>query len=172
MGTSLSKEQLADVTLIAGMNKDLPASFKTTISGQTYTLSQLVAQVQTRVTTRQAVANAKGALKEALAAYAAACTQTQVIVTGLKQVLVVMYSSSPSVLADMGLRVRKARATSTVADKAAAIAKNLATRALRHTMGLKQKAEIKAPDAPTVIPSALQAATTPTSPTAGSLTKV
>jgi hypothetical protein len=172
MAKSLSTEQLEEVTLITGMQKNVPASFKTTIAGQSYTLNQLVGEVQSRITARSAVTTAKGALKETLAAYDSTCTSTQALLAGLRQALIVMYANTPSVLADMGLHARKSVKT-TVADKSAAIAKRSATRALRHTLGAKQKEAIKAADAPAGSnPPAFQPTLTPSTPTTATSPKV
>jgi hypothetical protein len=143
MGANSTKLQHADTTLATGLPKVLPPTFTVTIDGKVYTLAQLIAGINGRVDARTNVANARGAHKQALLALAAAIANSHVMVTGLKQVLLVMYASQPDVLAQMGLTPRKT-AVKDVAAKSAAIAKSKATRALRHTMGSKQKAQIKA----------------------------
>jgi hypothetical protein len=53
------------------------------------------------------------------------------------------FGNSPDVLADFGLTPHKAPAPKTVETKANAVAKTLATRQARHTMGPAKKAAIK-----------------------------
>jgi hypothetical protein len=48
------------------------------------------------------------------------------------------YGSALDVLADFGLKPKKARTPATVEAKAAAVAKRTATRAARHTLGSVQ----------------------------------
>jgi hypothetical protein len=52
------------------------------------------------------------------------------------------FSNSPDVLADFGLKAKKARTPLTVEQKVAAAAKNAATRSARGTKGAKQKLAI------------------------------
>ena len=61
----------------------------------------------------------------------------------------VTFGNTPDVLADFGLKPNKARTPLTISQKAAASAKRAATRAARHTMGPKQKKDIKGTVAPT-----------------------
>jgi hypothetical protein len=79
-------------------------------------------------------------------------------------------------LADFGLKPRKTRTPRTPEQKAASVAKSLATRAARHTMGSKQKAKVTgaAPHAapvtapsPTTAPSAPKPVDVATGPAPG-----
>ena len=53
------------------------------------------------------------------------------------------FGKSPDVLADFGLQPKKTSTPLTIDQKAAAAAKRAATRAARHTMGTKQKKNVK-----------------------------
>ncbi|HEY8089983.1 MAG TPA: hypothetical protein VIF09_19110, partial [Polyangiaceae bacterium] len=79
-----------------------------------------------------------------------------------KQALKVIFAGQIEALADFGLKAPKPRTPLTNAQKAAAAAKAKATRALRHTMGSKQKAALTgtAP-APVTTPSPEPAAAPP-----------
>src|SRR5262249_11740576 len=97
-------------------------------------------------------------------------TKSRAFVSGLRQALHVAFGASIDTLADFGLKPRKTPAQRTPAEKAAAAAKAKATRAARHTMGRKQKAQIKgaapvpAPATPPSAPTPPPAPTTPATP--------
>ena len=65
------------------------------------------------------------------------------VLRGYQSLLLVTYGNAPATLADYGLAPRKGPTPQSANVKAAAVAKRAATRTARHTMGKKQKAEIK-----------------------------
>jgi len=72
------------------------------------------------------------------------------------------FGAASATLDDFGMTPRRPAAVKrTVASKAEAIEKSLATRVVRHTLGSKQKAALHA-SAPTATPAAPAAAATPT----------
>ena len=76
------------------------------------------------------------------------------------------FGNSPDVLADFGLKPKKAATPLTIEQKAAAAAKRTATRAARHTMGSKQKKSVKGTVTVTA-PATPSAASTPVKPQGG-----
>jgi hypothetical protein len=91
---------------------------------------------------------------------------TKGYVSNVKQALLVAFSGQLDTLADFGLTMRS-KPVMTPEERLAATAKAKATRAARHTMGSKQKAEIKgtvAPTAPAPTPAPAPTAIPPTVP--------
>jgi hypothetical protein len=129
-----------DQKMIAGIQKNL-ANKSFTVSDKSYTTPEVVAVYQGRINTGQAVAAARAAWQAAVKANRAQSSQTASFSTPFQAIVKTMFQD-PATLADFGLSPRKANGK-TVQTKATAVAKNLATRKARGTMGKKQKASIK-----------------------------
>jgi hypothetical protein len=129
--------------LIAGTKKHFPAASSLAFGGGTFTPAQVETSLQTLSDLRTAVNDAKAATKAKLADEEAQApslrTQMSAFVTYVKAT----FGNSPDVLADFGLTPKKVKAPLTLDQKAAAAAKRKATRAARHTMGSKQKKDVK-----------------------------
>jgi uncharacterized protein involved in exopolysaccharide biosynthesis len=164
LGTNSTTEQNADQQLITGMQSRLPATFSTTLSGQTFTLVQIVALLQARIDARNKVTSARGAYKLALAQLAALLASDKDPMVALKRLLLAMFAGQADALADLGVAEPKTT-TRSVAEKQASVEKAKATRTARHTMGPKAKLAITGDSTPEV-PAAASAATAGTAPAA------
>jgi hypothetical protein len=128
--------------LIAGATKYLTGTTPVVLLGTSVTPAEITAQLQSLVNLRADVDAAKAATKAKIAAEAAASPSLRALRSAFVTYVKAAYGSSPDVLADFGIQP-KPRAPLTVEAKAAAVAKRASTRAARHTLGSKQKEEIK-----------------------------
>jgi hypothetical protein len=129
--------------LVAGTNKHFATVNEVKVASVSYTPSQATTQLQAIATLRNDVDAAKASLKARLAAEKADLPALRIFLDAYVAFVKAAFSASPDVLADFGLRPKKARTPLTVEEKAAAAAKRKATRAARHTMGTKQKKGVK-----------------------------
>ncbi len=141
--TNRTSMQLADQKLVDGLTKHKALITALPIGGKTLTPDQAIAIVQARIDTSNGSLTTKAAAKAAVLAEQTQRTQTKQFVSSLRQVIRSMFGASPDVLADFGLALKKVPVESPET-RVAAAAKARATRALRHTMGSKQKAALKA----------------------------
>jgi hypothetical protein len=109
-----------------------------TVGSQTLAPADFAKIFQDRVASSQTVQTANAAWVAAVKADRDKRTQTAPVVKAFKRVVQGMFSESPDTLAVFGLQPIKV-GTTTVATKAAAVEKTLATRKARHTMGKNQK---------------------------------
>jgi len=164
--------------LNAGLTKHASTLTSFMIAGKTIKTADVITALQSRQNTAKAVESARATWQAAVAADRTERSQSNAIVSGVKQSLQVMFAGSVDTLADFGLTPRKPHVVSPEA-KVAAAAKAKATRAARHTGGTKQKAAIKGSldgvnlvvraqvPAPSASPT-VAASPTPTAPAAGS----
>jgi hypothetical protein len=158
--------QTADQKLIDGVNKHestLPALL---IGGASITPTDIRTTLQARIATANTAVSTRATWQAAVKADIDERAKTQTFVSGLRQALKVAFADSIEALADFGLTPRKVPAARTPEEKAQATAKAKATRTARHTMGTKQKAQVKGtltPSQPlgdeTKVPAAAPAAT-------------
>ena len=157
--------------LIAGVTKRFATGTQVSFAGGSFTPAQITSKLQALVTLRTDVDTAKASTKAKLAAESADAPALRTFMSALVAYVKAVYGTQPDVLADFGLTPKAPRTTPTIEDKAAAAAKRTATRAARHTMGSKQKPDVKgAVTGVTITPvSALQpvVATPPGVPSAG-----
>ncbi len=125
--------------LVAGIQKHLEGAL--VLAGKSYTPEQLVALLQLRLDAAGAVAPAKAAYLDMLAAEAKANEDTKVVFDALKATLLAMFGTTQNVLADFGLTPRK-RSRVDAATNVVKAQKAKATRAARHTMGPKKKLSV------------------------------
>lgn len=135
--------QTADQKLVDGLTKNKTRITALPIGGRNVTPDDAIAVVQSRITASNATLSAKATAKAELEAERALRAQTKPFVSSLRQVIRSMFGASPDLLADFGLVPHKPRKANPQ-KKVDAAGKAKATRALRHTMGKKQKAAIKA----------------------------
>jgi hypothetical protein len=128
--------------LIAGTAKHLTTATPVAFLGGSFTPADITAKLQSVVTLRNDVNAAKAATTAKVATEKADLPALRTFVSAFESYLKVAFGTSPDVLADFGIHP-KARATPTVATKAAAVVKRTATRAARHTMGTQQKKGVK-----------------------------
>jgi hypothetical protein len=157
--------------LIAGTRKHLANAAPMAFGGGTFTPAQITTSLQTLVDLRSAVDEAKAATKAKVVAEATQAPSLRTEMDAYVSYVKVTFGNAPDVLADFGLKPKKAKTPLTSSEKAAAAAKRAATRAARHTMGTQQKKKVKgtinviatspeAPASPPVAPSPVASAPT------------
>ena len=148
--------------LVAGTLKHTPnGSF--TIGSESFTAANLVQLLQGLADAIAKVDATKAAWQDALSSMDEEHAKVDPVLRGYQTLLLATYGNAPATLADYGLAPRKGPTPPSADEKAAAVAKRAATRAARHTMGKKQKAEIKGA-APVTTGSAAPATAAPASP--------
>jgi hypothetical protein len=163
MKNSKSHRNTQDELLIEGIRKHVGQTGHLVVAGKKYRVAEVLRVLQSRIDAAKAVANARIAWLDLVGAEQARIEGTKEFVASLRQCLAGTYGSSMEVLADFGL-VKRARPTRTVDEKSAAVAKALATRKARHTMGNRQKGKIKGTVATGAAPPAIQPPPQPISP--------
>jgi hypothetical protein len=128
--------------LIAGADKHLANGTNIMVLGASLTPTQVTAKLQALVNLLSDVDAAKAAAKAKLATEKIDIQPLRLFLDAFEPFVMAAFGNAPDVLADFGLHP-KARAPLTVEAKAAAVAKRIATRTARHTMGSRQKKGIK-----------------------------
>jgi len=149
-GIKVTKVTLAKraLDLVAGTQKHSPnGSF--TFGGATYTAANLVQLFQELAAAIANVDVAKAGWQDALKSMNDAHAKAVPVLREYQSWLAVTYGNAPATLADYGLAPRKVPTPPSADVKAAAVAKREATRQARHTMGTKQRLQVKATVAPT-----------------------
>ena len=155
--TSKGSMQLRLRGLIAGTQKHFPNG-SLTFGGATYTPASLIQSFQNLDDATARMDAARAAWEDTVTAQRAVKATVDPLIKGYRGYLTTLYGNVSATLVDFGMSPRKERAPLTTAQQTAAVAKQKATRAARHTMGPKQKAGIKG-TVPT--PETTPAATTP-----------
>jgi hypothetical protein len=151
MAGNRPKQLAADQKMIEGVNKHLAQFASLSVAGQIVSSTDIVKVLQTRIDVSKAATAADAARTEAVKADHDEHAKTALFVSSLRRVVVGMFITSPETLAEFGLTAPKAGKPS-AATKAAAVAKNKATRKARGTVGPKKKLAIHGnvePPAPT-----------------------
>ena len=164
------EQQTGDQKLIDGLKKHEPTLSSLFIGGTSLKTADVIGILQARIDAASTAVSSRATWQTDVKADHDGRAKTKTFVSGLRQALQVAFVGQIDALADFGLKPRKVRVT-TPEQKALASAKAKATRAARHTMGPKQKAQIKgtvpapattpepAPTAPTAPPKAAELAT-------------
>jgi hypothetical protein len=139
MPTGKETEVALATQLVAGTKKHFSTVSSLTFGNSTVTPAQIEASLQTLIDLRSAVDDAKAVAKAKIAAEAAQAPSLRSQMVAFVTFVKATFGDSPDVLADFGLKPKKARTPLTISQLAAAAAKRAATRAARHTMGTKQK---------------------------------
>jgi hypothetical protein len=129
--------------LIAGLNRHLATVSQLALAGGTFTPAQVTTQLQAIVNTRADVDAAKAQVEAKLAAFDAQAPAQRVFLDAFVSFVKAAFGNAPDVLADFGLKPKKARTPLTVEAKAAAAAKRAATRAKRNVLGKVQRKAVK-----------------------------
>jgi hypothetical protein len=145
MANTKGKATAADLatTLIAGLQKHLATAGQLPVAGGTFTVAQIVAQLQKLVDLRTAVDAARAATTAKVAAEAVQAPALRVFMAAVVQFVRAAFGAQADVITDFGLAPRKVPTPLTVEQKAAATAKRAATRAARGTTSAKAKKGIK-----------------------------
>jgi hypothetical protein len=144
MPNKTQKTKDADLAkqLIAGIGKHFPTASSLAFASASITPAEVTQRLQTLVSLRTDVNNAKATTKAKVALENAQSPALVALMGELVSFVRTTFSKSPDVLADFGLTPKKARTPPTVEKKAAAAAKRAATRKARMTMGKVQKKEV------------------------------
>jgi hypothetical protein len=143
MPQSRELQTAQDQKFVAAFNKYFAKSTKITVNETQYTPAQIAKLVQSLVDAEVNVETTRGNYSRAIAAEKTTAGATKSVYEGAKQLVLVTYGTNPAVLSEFGLTAKKQPGPKTVATKQAAIVQMKATRVARHTMGPRQKAEIK-----------------------------
>jgi hypothetical protein len=144
---SRSNRTLALQKLVDGLNKHQATFASVMVNGSQLTTAQVVSKLGEILTTSHEVDTAHASWQAAVKLDLAERANTATFVSGVRKAILVAFNGQVDVLADFGLTERKPRVL-TPEQKQAAAAKAKATRAARHTMGKKQKAQITGANAP------------------------
>ncbi len=158
--TNNAVQLAADQALIDGLVKHAATLVTLLVAGSTVPTTDLVTVLKARIAAIKLALTTKATFMAAVAAAHAEIANTAALVSGARQALKIAFAGQIETLGDFGLKPRKAPTPLTPAKKAAAVAKAKATRAARHTMGAKQKAEITGATAAAAAPATPPAATT------------
>ena len=156
--------------MIKGVEKHYANVASLTVAGASHTPAEIVASLQTFVDLRQGVNDARAALRSKVAVERTQSPALRKLMSALVTVVKGSFGTSPDALADFGLAPNKARTPLTVEQKAAAAAKSKATRAARHTMGPKQRSEVKGTVTGVVVTPVTSTPATPAPSTSGTAT--
>ncbi len=160
IGSTNNKVTLAKraLDLIAGTQKHTPnGSF--TLGSAAFTAANLVQLLQGLADAIAAADTAKAGWQDALKSMNDEHAKAVPVLRAYQSMLLATYGNAPATLADYGLVPRKGPTPPSASVKATAVLKREATRTARHTMGKKQKAEIKG-----TVPATAPATAAPASP--------
>jgi hypothetical protein len=143
--------------LIAGFKQHMSTVSSLTVVGVPYTPAQVEAFLQELIDLRAAVDDAKSSTKAKIATENAQAPALRSQMAALVAIVKGSFANQPDVLADFGLKPKKAVTPLTIGQLADAAAKRAATRAARHTMGPKQKQKVKGTITTIVTPPAADA---------------
>ena len=163
MTTGKGTDTVLAQQLIAGTKKHFSTASSLAFGNGTFTPVQVETAFQTLIDLRTAVDDAKAATKARIALEDAQAGPLRSQMAAFVAFVKATFGSTPDVLADFGLKPRKAPTPLTLDEKAAAAAKRKATRAARHTMGTKQKKEVKG-TIQTIVTAPATPASTPVAP--------
>jgi hypothetical protein len=134
--------QAHDAQVIAGIEKHLQTVSSLPLLGSTYTPADLAKLVQSRLDAASTTTTTKANWHSTVAAERALNAKLTPVLRALRQYVINVFGEARPVLADFGFAPSKLT-TRTPEEKAAAVAKAIATRKARHTMGPKQKKGVK-----------------------------
>jgi hypothetical protein len=129
--------------LVAGTKKHSPNG-QLTLGGEAFTAQTLIQTLQSLGDALSTVDSAKASWKDALKNLVDVKAKVRPLLGAYDSWVAATYGDAPSILADFGITPPKARTPLTADQTVAAVAKRKATRAVRHTLGPKQKKSIKA----------------------------
>ncbi len=139
---SRTTTQGKDQDVISGIDKELQSMTTMFLGGEVYTPDTLVALVQSRIYTANAIAAARAAWEDTLAAYDVLDRKVNVVLGDLRHLVMAAFGRETPKLASFGFPIPKLP-TMTTEQRAIAARKAYATRKARKTMGKKQKALVK-----------------------------
>jgi len=129
-------------TLLVGLQTLAPTQ-QLAIDGTNVTPTALSQQVQTALTVYKAVRPARVTWQQAIAARKAQAPSDKKLVAGIKQAVFALLGGDNPALASFGFKPQKPKRKLTAEEQALAVAQGRETRAARHTLGARQKADIQ-----------------------------
>jgi hypothetical protein len=162
--TNRVQQQAADQKMIDGLTQSQQTLPSFMIGNTSVKATDIITTLQDRIKTANSVDSTRATWQAAVKANREEQAKSEPLISAVRQTLRMMFAGSIETLAEYGLTPRKQRTPPTPEEKAAAVAKALATRKARNTMGPKQKAKIKgavSPTAPATPPSAAPPVATP-----------
>jgi hypothetical protein len=133
-----------DQAMIDGITKFLAQLATLPVGGQNMTPADIVKVFQARIDAGKAAQAAEASRTAAVKADRDERAKTSAFMRAFRRIVLGMFQEAPDTLAIFGLKAPKARKPK-VTTKAAAVAKNAATRKARGTVGPKKKLTIKGP---------------------------
>lgn len=127
---------------LTALKKHLSAKTQVSINGVHYSVAQLIAAYQACLDTRASLLEAHGIVKKAIAERDAAEAERAAIEQGLKVWIIGQFGATSSVAHEFGYGPKK-QGAKTLETKVLAVTRAKATRKARHTMGKKQKQDVK-----------------------------
>jgi hypothetical protein len=144
MSINSKATQLAhDQQMIAGIKKHSSTVSSWVIAGKTYTAQQALDILQARVDAALAVSPAKATYTSTVNAANTETANSKQFVAGLRKAIFIMFSAQVDILDDYGIAPQKPRKPLSPVQRVQSVARNLATRTERHTIGKTKKAKIK-----------------------------
>ncbi len=128
--------------LDSGTQKNIVGKSTVTVTSKAMTGAQISTQIENFESTYGAVASARTALKQALAAWIAVEPQARQFVVDYSHALKALFGARNPILADFGINPAKPKSSRTAAQKAVSAALAKQTRDLRGVKGKNQKAAI------------------------------
>lgn len=174
------KEADLATQLVAGAQKHLSNIGQMVIEGSPLTLSEVEAKLNAFAKLRDDVDAARATLNAKLTDEKAQLAGLREFVLAFVTFVKAAFGNSPDVLADFGLKPKKARKPLTVEQRAAAAAKRKSTRAARGIIGKRKRAVVKGDVTGAVVtpvtgaqpePAAPPAQPASSTPTGGNATK-
>jgi hypothetical protein len=132
-----------DLKLAEGIAKHSQKRASVTLLGETYTSEELLTLLQARTDAIRAAEIARTAWLNAVQEMHAKLEKTDPLFSCFRQQMLTTISPTSNELADYGIAPRKPRAALTSEELYEAVEKSKATRRARHTMGKRQREEIK-----------------------------
>jgi len=156
--SNVQTQQAEDQALMDGFTKHQSTIASLFIGGSSVPTTTIISTLQARIAARAAVAPARASFQVVVQANRDELANTRAMIAGARQAIALMFAGQIDILAEFGLKPRKARAPRTPQQKLDSAAKAKATREARHTAGPKQKAKITGAnpqgDAPAASPAA------------------
>lgn len=129
--------------LIVGTRKHFANATALAFASGSVTPAEIEASLQTLVDLRHGVEAARGTAQARLHDEVTQAPSLLRQMSAYAAFVKVTFANSPDILADFGLKPRRAATPLTVEEMATAAARRKATRAARHTMGSQQKKAVK-----------------------------
>jgi hypothetical protein len=138
-----NKQALLAQQLIAGTQKHLANEAELKFEGSTFTPSQVLAQLHALMDLRAAADAARATAKAKVAAERDQLPSLRAFMLALTAFARTRFGNSPDILADFGLKSKKARTPLTADKRLAANVKRAATRKARGPIGKRNRAAVK-----------------------------